>query len=114
MQYSDNAADFALRAELEEQKLKEAVNFKRMMFQEHQRRFKDLFDFDECIIRFRKLYNADGKVFTYVAIYIQDTKLWYLSGRHTAGLTTEDLILWMVSGDFPVAAHDVVGIEMPF
>lgn len=57
---------------------------------------------DGTVIKFDRVINADlardhpARTYTYAALYVAEIGLWYLTGRATSGLTTEELVDWMV------------------
>jgi hypothetical protein len=61
---------------------------------------------DGDIVKFRKAYNKNGKEYTYAAIYIEATQLWYLTGKsEAASYTRESFIEFLVKGE---SATDLV------
>lgn len=55
---------------------------------------------NEDVIKFRKTYVKNGKEYVYVGIYIEATKMWYLSGKSEAPYyTTSALIEFLVKGE---------------
>ena len=61
------------------------------------------------VLKFKKTYDKNGKSYTYVAIYIVATKLWYLTGKSEAPCyTTASLIEFLVKGE---SATDLVWLN---
>lgn len=55
---------------------------------------------DETVFKFSKRHNDDGPPYTYVVIKVKDH--WYTSGAFSRRTDWAGLVLWLVSGKFPV------------
>jgi hypothetical protein len=64
------------------------------------------------VLRFVRKFNETGPGYTYAVIKV-DNGRWYTTANSDNGVynTWEDLVLWLLSGEFPVTSLEVLAVE---
>jgi hypothetical protein len=64
------------------------------------------------VFRFVRKFNETGPGYTYAVIKV-DNGRWYTTANSDNGVynTWEDLVLWLLSGEFPVTSLEVLAVE---